>query len=270
MTTTDPHPPKPKRRWYQFSLRTLLVLVLLASVGLSWFAVKMHQARRQREAVQAITKAGGAVAYYHEVDENWKPIQGAEPPTPAWLRRLLGDDFFEDVVGVVALSSDFGDAELEHVGVLTELGYIYLLHSQVTDAGLKHLEGLANLEDLYLCSPQVTDAGLKCLDGLTGLKALNLYEAQVTDAGLAHLGRMATLEYLVLSRTQVSDAGLERLKGLTSLEYLALSRTQVTDAGLNHLNGLTKLKTLILQGTHVTEKGVKKLQKALPGCKIHR
>ena len=33
----------PKRRWYQYRLRTLLVLVVLASIGMSWFAVKLQQ-----------------------------------------------------------------------------------------------------------------------------------------------------------------------------------------------------------------------------------
>ncbi len=55
MTTSPPN----RRRWYQFRLRTLLVFMLLVCVGLSWFSVKMDQARKQREAVEAIRKAGG-------------------------------------------------------------------------------------------------------------------------------------------------------------------------------------------------------------------
>lgn len=45
MTTT-----KPTRRFFQFKLRTLLVLVTLVSLGLGWFAIKLNEARRQREA----------------------------------------------------------------------------------------------------------------------------------------------------------------------------------------------------------------------------
>ena len=35
-TLADMTTPKPKRRWFQYSLRTLLVLMLLVGVGMSW------------------------------------------------------------------------------------------------------------------------------------------------------------------------------------------------------------------------------------------
>ena len=40
---------KPRRRWWQVSLRTLLVLVTLLSIGLGWF---VHRGERQRSAVR--------------------------------------------------------------------------------------------------------------------------------------------------------------------------------------------------------------------------
>jgi hypothetical protein len=50
---------KPKRRWFQFGLRTLLIAFLVLSLPFSWFAVRMESTRKQREAVEAIRKAGG-------------------------------------------------------------------------------------------------------------------------------------------------------------------------------------------------------------------
>ena len=43
MTPNQPTPPKPKRRWYQYSLRTLLIFVTRtgATAGLSSSAVAM-------------------------------------------------------------------------------------------------------------------------------------------------------------------------------------------------------------------------------------
>lgn len=210
MTMSDSDPPKPKRRWYQYSLRTLLIFVTVVAVFCSWFAVRMQRAKRQREAVEAIAKTATRVRY----DYHARLSQGAKPPDPLRLRKLLGDDFFSDVV-VVGLKSDAGDAELEYFQRLTELRSLGLSDTQITDAGLEHLKGM------------------------TSLKWLNLARTQVSDAGLEHLKGLTSLETLWLTRTQVTDAGLEHLEGLTSLQELELDQTQVTDAGLVHLKGLS-------------------------------
>ena len=65
-----------------------------------------------------------------------------------------------------------------------------------------------------------------------------------------------------------ADAGLQHLKGLESLKILYLGSTKVSDAGLEHLKGLENLESLDLSYTNVTYNGVKKLQQALPNCKI--
>jgi hypothetical protein len=41
-----------ERRWFQYSLRSLLLPMLLASIGMSWVAVRLQRARWQKEAVQ--------------------------------------------------------------------------------------------------------------------------------------------------------------------------------------------------------------------------
>jgi hypothetical protein len=114
----------------------------------------------------------------------------------------------------------------------------------VTDAGLEHFKGLSQLQELYLTDTKVTGAGLEHLKGLTNLQRLDLMN------------------------TKVADAGLEHIKGLTRLGWLNLWGTKVTDAGLNPLAGLTTLQSLNLLFTDVTADGVKRLQQALPNCKI--
>ncbi len=43
MTTQPTTPPKPRRRWLQFSLRGLLLLMVVISGPLAWFAWKLER-----------------------------------------------------------------------------------------------------------------------------------------------------------------------------------------------------------------------------------
>ena len=139
-------------KWrFQFSIRSLLVLMVVVAVACSWLAAARKRAREQREAVEVITKAGGWVFYDYQVDASWyQRIPGAKPPGPARLRTLLGDDFFVDVTTVRLDTERFGDAELEHLKGLTQLRVLFLGGTAVSDAGLEHLKGMTRLRDLFL------------------------------------------------------------------------------------------------------------------------
>ena len=134
---------KPKLRWYQYSLRSLLLLMLVVSIvmsGISWLTTTMRRARRQREAAVAVEWLGGTVVYDFQLDESGKEIQGAEPPDPIGLRRYLGDDFFVNVVRVNLNSTKVTDAELEQLKGLTQLKVLELGGTKVTDEGVKKLQ----------------------------------------------------------------------------------------------------------------------------------
>ena len=77
MTTDQPTTSNPRRRWFQYSLRTLFVLVTVLCV---WLAVTVERVRKQREAVEAIEALGGQVYY------EYQSSGGQEPPGPKWLR----------------------------------------------------------------------------------------------------------------------------------------------------------------------------------------
>jgi len=259
------------RRYSRFSVRGLIVLVLVIGAGLGWL---VRSARIQREAVAAIWNAGGVVYYDWQWDEMYIPK--GNPRTPRWLADLIGFDYFDHAAAVVSCQNPLSppkpaiDAVIVQVGSLTRLQRLNLGYSSFSEAGLVHLKGLTNLSDLGLACTQVTDVGLANLKGMTKLSELSLFRTQVTDAGLVHLKGMTNLNYLVLGSTLVTDAGLVHLKGLTKLTYLDLDCTQVTDAGLVHLKGLTKLNRLDLDGTQVTVAGMNELKQALPKLTINR
>lgn len=255
--------PQPKRRWLQINLRTLLVFVTLLSVALSWFTWNLRAAKRQRAAFEGIVREFGATydrPYYSS------PTGLAKVFGTVWLRKQLGDDFFDRVVFATALT----DAGLEHFADLPRLEKVDLWHyeSKVTDDGLKHLAGLSELEELSLRATKITGAGLEHLKGLRRLRTLNLYQTKISDAELKHLAGLSQLESLDLGYVAVTDVGLEHLKSLQQLRTLNLWATQVTDAGLEQLYGLQQLRSISILAPGVTEAGLKKLQQALPNCDV--
>jgi hypothetical protein len=279
------NPPRPKRRWYQYSLRTLFLLMTLFAL---WLGVNIHRARQQKEAVEAIVKAGGGVQYDSGARVVPHGYDGSGPApswlAPPWLRRQLGDDFFDDVTGVYfkgvfqerrshdpwGPSQDIDLNALAHLKSLRELKRLDLRRMAVKDRGLVHVEGLVGLEVLNLKLTEVTDEGLAHLSGLTNLRELDLSNNRITDSGLVHLAGMTRLENLRLNWTKVTDAGLVHLAETTRLERLSLNWTKVTDAGLQHLAGLPQLRYVSLEHCGVTDEGVKKLQETLPKCTIQR
>src|SRR5262245_2156580 len=85
-----------KRRRLRISVRTLMLLIFGLAAWLGW---RVNLARTQREAVAAIEAHGGFVAYNWEF-VNDKRVPGRSPNAPGWLRKQLGDAFFQDVVQV--------------------------------------------------------------------------------------------------------------------------------------------------------------------------
>jgi hypothetical protein len=252
---------------FQFSLAALLVLTFAVAVPCSWLATEMKWAREQKAAVENIrSKAGGFAMYNYEYDVSLRG--SAEPGGPAWLRGLLGRDFFIDVAAVQFARTT--DADLEPLRSWSQLQNVGLSDTEVTDAGLEHLRGSRKLQYLFLVNTPITDAGLEHLKGLSQLECLYLGGTQVTDAGLEHLKGLSQLQGLDLCGTQVTDAGLGHLKGLSQLQLLNVSGTEVADAGLEHLNGLSQLKYLGLNGTQVTDAGMGRVRKALPNCRVQQ
>ncbi len=250
------------RRRFQFSIRALLVLVVLVAVPCSWMTVELKNADRQQAAKTAFQRFPGYVEYGYE-----RTGQRPASLAPAWLFRLLGCDFFASIERVcLACDKRFTDAELEHLESLPRLKLLRLGGANITDDGLIHVAVLTDLEELSLHRTHVGDAGLEHVQGLTQLRRLNLYATNISDSGLKYLKRLGRLEDLCLSKTKVTD--LQHLKQLTQVQYLNLDNTQVTDAGLEPIEGFAKLERLDLCVTKVTDARVARLQKALPNCKI--
>jgi hypothetical protein len=168
------------RRFIRFSLRGLIVFVVVIGIAIGWV---VRGARIQREAVAAIWKAGGIVFYDWEL-KNGQMIRAPKPWGPTWLVNSIGVDYFGNVVRVII--PDAPDDALMHIGRLGHLQRADIGKREVT-AGLAHLRGLTIIPALNfdLSYTAVTDGDLAHLKGLDGTWAIRLLDTQVTDAGLA-------------------------------------------------------------------------------------
>jgi Leucine Rich Repeat (LRR) protein len=207
----EAEPPKRKRRWFQFSLRMLLIFTAIIALCCGWLVRRVEQKRRERDAAEAIVKLGG-VAYY---DCEWR-TQGllfhAQPRGPAWMRKLLGENFFSDVELVSLDKNPDAKAALGYLGELTHLKFLTLSRINLTDDDLANLGELRDLQSLALSETKVTDIGLENLRGFTQLGSLELSRTQITDVGLKHLKGLTKLQTLYLARSKVTDAGIRDLK----------------------------------------------------------
>ncbi len=91
-----------RRRYLAFSLRTLFILLTALAV---WLGVIVNRAHEQPEAVKAIEALGGTIGYDWQVvplapDALFSLDGPLTPPSPSWVRRLVGDEFFQDAVEV--------------------------------------------------------------------------------------------------------------------------------------------------------------------------
>ncbi len=106
-------PPKRKRRWFQFSLRSLIIVVTLLAVACGYVA---WQAKIVRER-KAMRERWSGKVWFRTPDMG----SGSIPPPPTqppakvtWLRELLGDEAMEGIW----LPNDTPQSEVDQIKAL--------------------------------------------------------------------------------------------------------------------------------------------------------
>jgi internalin A len=273
--------PKIKPRRFQYSLRTLLLFVLVCALACSWLGVKLKRARDQRDAVGAILNWRGEVYYDYETDASGNQISGKSPPEQTWFNKFLGTDF-RCVTGVTVEN----DKQMAYLEALPDIRSLTIV-GDVTDDGLAHASGLSQLRRLRIYSYKITDGGLVHLANMPYLQSLQIDRGKVTPAGLVHLQNSTQLEELGLSIpyrqdnaavdsglkyiskftklrhipfVMQTDAQLEQIAAMTQLKYLWLRGKGITDAGLAHIAKFNQLVQLNIEETEVTDAGLEYLK----------
>ena len=156
--------PKPKLRWYQFSLRALFGLMTVVALFFAWFG---HQYRQGQKVKTTIEKLGGTVFILKR-----------------WDRR------FGRAISANLSHTDIGDQELARIAELPTLQTLLLEDTAITDEGLVHMQKLRNLHMLYISDTDISDQGLEHLKHASKLVFLQAHRTRITDRGVAELKRV--------------------------------------------------------------------------------
>ncbi len=194
---------RPKRRWFQYSLGTLLLVMTIFGL---WLGMWADRARKQRQAVAALKEFGDIHYRYMEQGKN-------QPPGPAGLRGFLGVDYFDHVTAAYLYQPGLSDAHLEPLSGLSRLETL-AIEGDISGAGLEHLKRLGWLKRLDLCSTRITDDDLAALEPLSGLKELRIW-GTISAAGMRHLTCLKQLRRLEYMRF---PPGVEKYRAVLALE----------------------------------------------------
>ncbi len=236
-----------------------LVVIALFGVTMIWLTIGIHRAQRQRETIAEITHAGGHIYYAYQWDFDhfcYHLRTNAEPQpwVPELLRRILGDDFFYDVVDVSLKDGD--DAAIAKLRIWKNLKGLNINRCTITDRGMEYVGEFSNLEVLWLGgSPEITSAGFCHLKRLSRLRELNIDQCPISDSDLVNLSVATELRNLTLMHTHVNGSGLAYLKP-RNLTDLTLDSSPVTDDGLSGIKSLPNITCFCLNRTLVSDKGM--------------
>ena len=265
-----------------------MILVLIVGGGLGWQA---RRASIQRRAVAELKAAGAVVEKSGMV---WGVLD-LIAWTPDWLRRLVGDELFQEVDGIYLDArpgtGPVSDATIAAMARCDRLKWLQIIDKPLTDDQFARLGGLPRLQAVVLMSTKVTTRTLEglarlpklndlvvCLDheepaaaiiprvaAITRLKRLVLYQLKPTVPGdLEPLRDLPNLEHLRIFQSPTDEACLEPVATLSQLKSLQLPNTRVTDAGLRRLSGLDQLEQLLIDGRDLTDEGLATLARCWP------
>jgi Ran GTPase-activating protein (RanGAP) involved in mRNA processing and transport len=211
------------RRWFSYSLKTLLLVVTVLCVLLCW---KLQAVNKQRQAVSAIRKVGGDVIYDFEKE-------------PHWLARFVGIDFLHDVIDVRIHINSEGPQDIHsifpYLSQLRRLKILSIYDGIFKDEDLRYLAGLTDLVSVELYSNSITGDGFKYLTDQNKLTFLELHDNPITDKSLSAIASLPSLTWLSLSECALTDDCLPTLIQMKSLRRIDVVKSQMTPEGERRL-----------------------------------
>ena len=196
------------------------------------------------------------MVYDYQFDAQSKMIKGAKGRGPAWLRDLLGPDYFDTVVYVRVTSAK----GMEGVNGLARLRSLSIDVPEDGEDPMEHLQDIDGLEELDL-SGYVTDIGLDHVRGLKHLRRLTLsmgvdsggpvMRIRIIGSGLAGLQSCPALRELTIENSELSATALGQIGALSHLEKLAMFDVISNPRLVVDVSQLTALRDFELSNLYV-------------------
>lgn len=265
-------PPIRRRPWWRvrLSLRTLMIVVLVIGFPLGW---KARRASIQRRAVAAVQALGGRVCYEDEIDPRGFAVRPHQPWGPLWLRRLVGDELFQEVAGIACYDlvqerCRFDDESIAVIADFDRLQGLVITIADpevgtqparpITSRGLAQLTSLSRLRFLTLNFVGPDAAMMSLLPHWPALEEVVILERQdlapiLPGSSLAYLGALPRLKHVVVNSVAADRAeDLVPLTKLKHLERVLIHRAALDDATSHTLGAMSALHDLELPSTRLT------------------
>lgn len=246
-----------RRRFLQVSIRTLLVVTTLVAIGCAYWTRIAARVQQQKLATARIETLGGTA-------------QTKQPKTPwLWLQKVVGEDYFKEVVSVSLNETLVADADLEQIGQLRGMQTLLLngidpdMNSSFWAARGPRLPHNPNL-----LSSQITNDGIRHLGPQPSLLVAAFAHTRITDTALETISSWPKLQSLDLRGTKITSRGIKNLGTLEGMKVLDLRSCHIDDDAVPTLCQFRSLRSLDVTATGISGEGLRQLRDQLPACQL--
>lgn len=266
----------PRRRWFQFSLRTLLTFSVLFSFAAAWYGNHYIRLKKLRADVVQLQSQGWKIEYAYHWDG--KRVSRKDEPTTGLLilRKIFGDDFNASILIITATGGIDNTADFRILESIPDLRVIVLSDPQCNLETMQRiLKSAKSVKSLvFFLTPTFKNGrALRtfAFDQMTSIREMqnleqldlegrNLFSSNSTnDAEFKCVGNLHNLRSLRLTYMGITDQCLKDFHQLTQLESLDIENNQITGSCFTQFGDLSRLKMLKADSTKLDNAAIQRL-----------
>jgi hypothetical protein len=252
------------RQRLRFSLRSLLIAMMLTSLFMGVSVLPLYRALDARRGTQAVKEAGGLVSTEVGTDDFYErlgfdpragpPPPGPTPEAPAWLRPLARGKLSLPADATIRAATLEDDSQIE--------------------AFCRHYQRFRSLSCLNVGGPSVTPRGMaqlaQVMPALASVEELHV-NCPIPNGWLRHAPPVRSL-FLWSERNAGAyshESDLKEVGQMANLQVVHIYLYRFRDDDLPNLAASASLRRVIMKFTNITQQGLDLLSARLPAADIH-